>query len=171
MGFHFGGNQNLFQVASYFFQNHQLLSNNYLFPNHQMALSKRSRKRASSDQLRELANRKVRPGKGKSIAKSHLEGSRNSLQKSLSPALPAPIDLDDSGDDDNSEYEQQGSATDIDEENMEVEEDEASDSRHTGSRSNRQRKVSRDARMIATAGSKHPVILVVSGQHEFWWEQ
>ena len=136
-----------------------------------MAPSKRSRKRASSDQLRELANRKVRPAKGKSIAKSRLEGSGNSFQKSLSPALPAPIDLDDSGDDDNSEYEQQGLATDIDEENMEVEEDEASDSRHTGSHTNRQRKVSRDARMIATAGSKHPVILVVSGQHEFWWEQ
>lgn len=153
------------------FQNHLLLSNNYQFPspNHQMAPSRKSRKRASSDQLRELAKRNVRPAKGGSIAKkSHLESSGNFSQRSTPPAPPAPIDLDDSGDDDNSEYEQQGSATDIDEENMEVEEDEASESHRAKGHTNRQSKIHRDARMMAMAGSKHTVLMVVSGQPKVW---
>ena len=47
--------------------------------------SKVSRKRASSDQLREQANRNVRPAKGKLMNKNRLESSGSSVQRPSSP--------------------------------------------------------------------------------------
>src|SRR5437588_11892881 len=88
--------------------------------------SKVSRKRASSDQLREQANRNVRPAKGKLMNKNRLESSGSSVQRPSSPPLPGPatdnLD-DDSGD--NSEYEQlELEPTDVDDENMDWGEEE-----------------------------------------------
>jgi hypothetical protein len=119
--------------------------------------SKNSRKRASSDQLRDQANRNVRPAKGKLI-KNRLEGPGSSSQRPSSPSLPTPIHVDDSGE--NSEYEQQESPTDVDEENIDWgEEDEY---RNYGKG---QKGFQRDARVMAAAGSKSTVLMVVSGQY------
>ena len=96
-------------------------------------IAKVSRKRASSDQLREQANRNMRLAKGKSIAKgrgdyskssnfqNHQERSSSSSQRPSSPNLPPPItDITLS---DSSEYQQQeSSTTDDEEEQMYVEE-------------------------------------------------
>ena len=120
-------------------------------------IAKVSRKRASSDQLREQANRNMRPAKGKSIVKSrgdyskssnlqnHQEGSSSSSQRPSSPDLPPPItDITLS---DSSEYQQQeSSTTDDEEEQMYVEEGRPEQSNGKGSKS-----MTRDARTMAAA--------------------
>ena len=128
---------------------------------------RKSRKRASSDQLREQATRNVRPAKGKSITKGRPEGLECSSQRPLTPPIPAPIDLDDSGD--NSEYEQQESPTDVDDENMDMgEEDDANGHRRTGNHAKGQRGFHRDVRMMAVAGSKSAVVTVVGWRYKVW---
>jgi len=127
--------------------------------------SKVSRKRASSDQLREQANRNVRPAKGKLMNKNRLESSGSSVQRPSSPPLPGPatdnLD-DDSGD--NSEYEQlELEPTDVDDENMDWgEEEKADDYRRMGNHGKGQKGFQRDARMMAVVSSKTPKITVVS---------
>ena len=120
-------------------------------------IAKVSRKRASSDQLREQANRNMRPAKGKSIAKSRgdyskgsnlqnrQEGSSSSSQRPSSPDLPPPIpDITLS---DSSEYQQQeSSTTDDEEEQIYVEEGQPEQSNRKGSKS-----MTRDARTMAAA--------------------
>lgn len=129
-----------------------------------MAPNKASRKRASSDQLREQANRNVRPARDRSLAKVSSEGPGNISRKFSSPAITVPVEHDNSGDD-HSEYEQQESATDVDEENIHFgEEDGADDPRRTGNRKKAPEKFHRDARMMALAGRKHTVVTVVSDQ-------
>ena len=135
------------------------------FLNLQMAPSSRaSRKRASSDQLRDLANRNVRPAIAKSIAKSHQKSSGSTSERQRSPPLPIPTDPDDTADD-QSEYEQEESATDIDEENLNLEEEnEEDDHRRRESHTNTEKKIPREARMMAIAGSRRTEIMVVSMQ-------
>ena len=120
-------------------------------------IAKVSRKRASSDQLREQANRNMRLAKGKSIAKSrgdyskgsnlqnHQGGSSSSSQRPSSPDLPPPIpDITLS---DSSEYQQQEpSTTDDEEEQIYVEEGRPEQSNRKGSKS-----MTRDARTMAAA--------------------
>lgn len=126
--------------------------------------SRASRKRASSDQLRDLANRNVRPAIAKSIAKSRQKSSGSTSERQRSPALPIPTDPDDTADD-QSEYEQEESATDIDEENLNLEEEnEEDDHRRRESHTNTKKKIPREARMMAMAGSRRTEIMVVSMQ-------
>jgi len=113
------------------------------------------RKRASSDHIREQAKRNVRPAKGKSVAKGRQESSQSS-SKGLSPNLPTMIS---DGSDGNSEFGQQGSSTDVDEEFLEEEEGMAGDYRRKG---HDKKKASKDARTMAQVASNSSAITVVS---------
>lgn len=130
-----------------------------------------SRKRASSDQLREQAKRNVRPAKGKSIAKSRggcpkgsnirsrPEESESSSRRPSSPELP-PLITDITLSDDNSEYEQQESATDVEEEHIYIEEEE---DRPEKNRTKGLKGLTKDARTMAAAlaASSSSIIKVV----------
>lgn len=137
-----------------------------------------SRKRASSDQLREQANRNVRPAKGKSIAKSRggsskgsssrsrPEGSGSSLRRPSSPELPPPI-TDIILSEDNSEYEQQESSTDVEEEHIYIEEEEKENPpRKNGTKGSKG--FSKDARTMVAAvtASGSSVIKIVSRRRD-----
>jgi len=138
-----------------------------------------SRKRASSDQLREQAKRKVRPAKAKSIAKSRAsgskgsatkgpttksrpEGSESSSRRPSSPELPPPIgEITVSDDSDNSEFEQQES-TEADEEHMYLDDEEdTDDNRHKKNRTKGPKNLTKDARTMALAASRSSIITLV----------
>lgn len=120
-----------------------------------MPTSKSARKRASSDHLREQANRNVRPAKGKSISKGRSGGVASSSGRPIEPASP----IDDF--DDHSEFEQHSSTDDAEDE--EIEEVTENDPRRQESRSKGPKALTKDARVMAKAASSSIELTIVSG--------
>lgn len=116
------------------------------------------RKRASSGHLREQQKRNVRPAKGRTTPKGRPEGSVSSSRRASSPILPPTITI---GIDDNDDLDQQGSSTDVDEDQVEREDVEE----YYGGKEDRWKgkgKPSKEARTMVLAARNSSTMTLVS---------